>query len=392
MCDTTMNTNNNTNKNTSTSTTSTSAPYHVHSLADNWSKLQPILEKVILKNNIPGGLDRGMDIITSWFETISKSSDKINIFKSIVGLIPDEDRKGTTTTSRLSYSTSSISDLIEKEEFEKKRLSSPDDEYDFRNKRMKVSRLLCNEDINSSSVGDKSDEENSDGPEYDEENSSLESNSPNGGAADEYGGSDSELQIDEADFAAQKGRKTLEMSGGSVPHQSKMGAPNKNNSATGGANASLSPSPKQLMIIREKMLDAAAMNMERHAMMSSASENSSSSPEASPTMPPRRGRLPSSAPLMSLQSRGHSFPFSRDSHVPEQPAIRFPQDDMASLLWAAEIKQRETDPSEPEIIQQPSSSSSSSATSTSNSSSTSIKPKYTSMILSPPKQTAVPTR
>eukprot|EP01133_Synstelium_polycarpum_P005257 gene5257-6085_t len=518
---------------------------HQHSDAASWAKLQPILEKYILRGNI-AGMDRGLDLLLSWFEVISKSSDKINTFKSIVGLSPDmaEERKQT----RLSYSTSSISDLIERDEGEKKRVMNDDDTCDYRNKRMKVSRLLCNEDLDKmDSI--KSDDENSDAQDYEEENScpdSFDSNSPE----DDFGsdGGDQSLHIIEDDAAAHNNArrradlihlhnqqqqqqhiadKNIQMQQQPQP-TGKAGASGSNSQQSG----SLAPSPKQLMIIREKMLEyvtknpsasrpscisivqqpaskvvwknrrldtpfklkldgktAAAMagaNMSpsnivtlgivtdhkgklqidsvenfteafnaqgiavfqglkmtkgtwgkewsltfialarptngsynnavvlsvsqpfaivvktrknpqiRHnygsggasahnsQVLNSASENSSSSPEASPTMAPRRGRLPASAPLMSLQSRNAAYPFANG----ENRQIRFPQDDMASLLWAAEIKQREhTDP-EPELIQRDGPQRGGSDPRDL----TSPKPKYSSMILSPPKQTAVSTR
>ncbi|EFA76533.1 hypothetical protein PPL_10301 [Heterostelium album PN500] len=494
-----------------------------------WTRLQPLLEKFILKSHI-SGMDKGLDILLQWFEIISKSSDKINTFKSIVGLSPDmaEERK-----TRLSYSTSSISDLIEKNNEDKKRLVNEDDIYDYRNnKRMKVSRLLCNEDMNG--ADSKSDDEQSEGVEYDEENScpdSFDSQSPEDGA-DEFGGSGDEnnLQIDEESHHSRMLHGRRASANDALPSMKMAGHPQaqaqqqqllNQKSAVAAAVGGIAPSPKQLMIIREKMLEyvqknpsasrpsciqvcqqpsskvvwknrrldtpfkvkldlkvasqmagqnlqisnivalgivtdhkgklqidsvenfseafngqgmavfqglkmtkgtwgkewsltfiavarpsnsynnsvvlsvsqpfaivvktrknpqirhnySSASAVAQHGVMNSASENSSSSPEASPTMAPRRGRLPASAPMMSLQSRGASFPFSREMTSNE---IRFPQDDMASLLWAAEIKQREHVPvdGEPEIIQHP----------------LSPKNKYSSMILSPPKQTAVSTR
>eukprot|EP01132_Coremiostelium_polycephalum_P008349 gene8349-10255_t len=428
--------------------------------------------------------------------------------KATFGLSPDmaeNDRR-----SKLSFSTSSISDLLDKQdEFKKRNISSGinDEEiFDFnRNKRMKVSRLLCNEEMSHENGQHQqqhknSDEEASDGAfDPEDENScpdSLDSNDANSPEGDEYGSEGESLQIDE-DMNKMIPRKpslnnsssNIDLSNSTPGSKSNAASQQKvsPNSAANSVN-SLAPSPKQLMTIREKMLEyiqknpspnrpsciqvcqqptskvvwknrrldtpfklkidlkaasaIASQNLTtsniisigivtdhkgklqidsvenftepfnaqgisvfqglkmtkgtwgkewnltfivlvrpnnasynnpiilsvsqpfsivvktrknpqiRHNnysthILNSASENSSSSPEASPTMVPRRGRLPSAAPLMALSNSTGNINTSSNNNN----SVRFPQDDMASLLWAAEIKQKEQPDGEPETIQ-----------------------------------------
>ncbi|GAM19283.1 hypothetical protein SAMD00019534_024580 [Acytostelium subglobosum LB1] len=229
-------------------------------------------------------MDKGMDVLLQWFEVIARSSDKINAFKSIVGLCPDlaEEKR-----NRLTNSTSSIADLIERttaaaaaaassssssSSDEKKRsmMTMVEDELDMRNKRMRVSRLLCNEELptitctNTSSSSTtstsstststntntnmeaKSDDDQSEGvgADYEEENSyqdSFDSQSPEDHAATEdYPGSD--------DATAMSKMNSAHLLSSSPK------------SAVAAAVGGLSPSPKQLMIIREKMIEYVQKN------------------------------------------------------------------------------------------------------------------------------------
>jgi len=530
-----------------------------------WSKLQPILEKYILKNNI-SSFDKGLDLVLTWFEIISKNSDKINTFKSIVGLCtPDmaefekrqnNNNNNANITGRLSFSTSSIGDLLDRTvDDSKKRLKMadvPEDTiFDFRNKRMKVSRLLCHEEMssniesitssnnnnniinnnnnnllnnnnnnNNNNIHIKhhphhSDEENSEGFEEDENSclDSFDSNSPEDAA---YGSdNESNLQIDEDSLIKIRKQQHSNHSTIDLTHikmqqqiqqpQQVIGKIPTTNGANG--NTGIAPSPKQLMTIREKMLEyiqknpnpnrpsciqvfqqptskvvwknrrldtpfklkvdmksastMASQNLTcsniitigivtdhkgklqidsvenfteplnaqglavfqglkmtkgtwgkewnltfiavvrpnnqsynnpiilsvsqpfpivvktrknpqiRHNsysnhILNSASENSSSSPEASPTIAPRRGRIPNSAPAMSLGPQAslrastgsintnfnESNSTNNTTTTTTTTTTRYQPDEMASLLWAAEIKQKEVpDGSEPETIE-----------------------------------------
>ncbi|KAF2076079.1 hypothetical protein CYY_002593 [Polysphondylium violaceum] len=504
-----------------------------------WSKLQPILEKYILKNNI-SSFDKGLDLVLTWFEIISKNSEKINTFKSIVGLCPP-DMAELRQSSRLSFSTSSIGDLLDnRNDDNKKRLKMsdvPEDTlFDFRNKRMKVSRLLCHEEMASNSMEKNiesittisnnninnlnntiphikhphSDEENSEGFEEDENSclDSFDSNSPEDAA---YGSdNESNLQIDEDSLIKirkqqHSNHSTIDLTHIKIQQQQQqqmqpqiIGKIQPNAAANG---TGIAPSPKQLMTIREKMLEyiqknpnpnrpsciqvfqqpsskvvwknrrldtpfklkvdmKTASNMAsqnltcsniitigivtdhkgklqidsvenfteplnaqglsvfqglkmtkgtwgkewnltfiavvrpnnqsynnpiilsvsqpfpivvktrknpqiRHNsysnhILNSASENSSSSPEASPTIAPRRGRIPNSAPVMSLGPQANlrsstgsiNTNFNESSNTTTTTTRTYQADEMASLLWAAEIKQKEVpDGTEPETIQ-----------------------------------------
>ncbi|KYQ93964.1 hypothetical protein DLAC_04855 [Tieghemostelium lacteum] len=238
----------------------------------------------------------------SWFEIISKNSDKLNTFKYLIGLndmIEDINMNGN-----------------------KKRIMD-EDTSEIRNKRMKVSRLLCNEEmmnggspnsmvsdgqLNSSHNGivKQSDEENSDEMFQEEDETSYpdsfesnDGNSPNNnngnkGANDDY--SDNEgnngLQIDEVDSLQklhQLQRRHLQStidltninvksSMPMVPQQPMLSQQQQQQQQMNGVkstfgqtgyvtinsqnanNAAMAPSPKQLMTIREKMLEYIQQN------------------------------------------------------------------------------------------------------------------------------------
>ncbi|GAM22711.1 hypothetical protein SAMD00019534_058860 [Acytostelium subglobosum LB1] len=210
-------------------------------VSPSWSKLQPLLENSILKKEI-SGVEQGLDILLSWFENITKSVDKINAFKQIVGLNPDVRKQ-----NGLSASTSSINDLTAQKKRGLVAGGSDVESFDFsNNKRMRVSRLLCSEEFSDN----KSEEENSEEEPY-----SFDSESPEDA---DYPASDGEQMEDASPYKGLRRASCNDILVGKNAGQSLLSMNQK--SAVAAVVNGIAPTPKQLMIIREKMIDYTSKN------------------------------------------------------------------------------------------------------------------------------------